>query len=414
LITNVQGKDRQFYFQNWKADPVGSATFQHSGYLETPVVFNNAGATVKAVMKGTGLSSNNLTFEQNNQRKVVRTANSNLHRVYESLGKVWYERSTDNGSTWSIMNSGQPLSSSNAKLPSIDYGGGDNNIIAIVYQEERGFYSNIQLKKFSNGSSFASSNLIYGKEWYSINYSADAFPVVAFGKTGEDQLMVVWKKPSAGLQYWIGKGSGSVSVVNNGTVQNTDANSTKPSIVINRSTGYSYDYHLVWQQNASSGSEIKYVSISLAWDNSGIFYSNYSTPSSESGEDVNFNPSIAITNDAPRVVWLTDAGRRIEGNLITKGNDANWGTITKFNNGSRINIESIVVNSLNVTDGYVAAYAGEGKRVRYYKDDGTNAYVQPLVYDNSVQLSNGANYTDMMIETINTSSTPYLFYFISC
>lgn len=405
----VQGKNRNFYFQNWSAYPVGSATFQHVGYLETPVVFNSSGAIVKAVMKGSGLSSNSQTLTDNNQRKVVRTTNGNLHRVYESLGKVWYERSTDNGSTWSIMNGGQPLSSYNAKLPSIDYGDDDNNIIAIVYQEERGFYSNIQLKKFSNGSSFASSNLIDSEEWYSVNYSADAFPVVALGKTAGDQLMVVWRKPNTNLQYWIGKGSGSVSVVDNGTVQNTDANSTKPSIVINRSTGYSYDYHLVWQQNTSSGSDIEYVALSLAWDESGTSFTNHSIPSANSGEDENFNPSIAITDDAPRVVWLTDAGRRIEGNLITKGSTTSWGTITKFSNGTRIDIESIVVNSLNVNDGYVAAYAGEGKRVRYYKDDGTNTYVQPLVYDKFVQLSNGANYTDMMIETISASSTPYYF-----
>ena len=54
--------------------------------------------------------------------------------VYESMGYVWYERSTDNGITWAIMNNGKPLSASKAKNPAIDYY--NNNTVGIVYQEE--------------------------------------------------------------------------------------------------------------------------------------------------------------------------------------------------------------------------------------------------------------------------------------
>lgn len=167
----------KFYFQNWEASNNGAdASFQNANLAETPVVFNNAGATVTANMKGTQLSNNINAYKNSSQRKIVKTDNGNLHMVYESMSKVWYERSTDDGATWSIMNSGQPLSSYNAKLPSIDYGDGANNKIAIVYQEENGYYSKIQLKLFSNGS-FWTSNVIYSG--YSVDYSADAFPVVA-------------------------------------------------------------------------------------------------------------------------------------------------------------------------------------------------------------------------------------------
>ena len=56
--------------------------------------------------------------------------------VYESLGKVWLEKSTDNGSTWSLSNGGQPLSGSNeAKNPAIDQRSGTYEIV-VVYQEK--------------------------------------------------------------------------------------------------------------------------------------------------------------------------------------------------------------------------------------------------------------------------------------
>lgn len=43
---------REFYFQNWSANPTGSATFQNETALETPVVFNTANAIVQANLKG--------------------------------------------------------------------------------------------------------------------------------------------------------------------------------------------------------------------------------------------------------------------------------------------------------------------------------------------------------------------------
>ncbi|MFH1528733.1 MAG: hypothetical protein ABIG69_19165, partial [Bacteroidota bacterium] len=54
----VQGKTRNFYFHKWEGT---GASFQSSANLETPVVFNQANATVKAVMKGTQLSSMHAT-----------------------------------------------------------------------------------------------------------------------------------------------------------------------------------------------------------------------------------------------------------------------------------------------------------------------------------------------------------------
>ena len=93
---------RKFYFQSWSAEPVNSASFQNVTALTTAVVFNNSGATVKANLKGQGLSNNSEGFSTPSQRKIVRTEDGMLHRVYESMGHVWYEISSNNGQSWSL------------------------------------------------------------------------------------------------------------------------------------------------------------------------------------------------------------------------------------------------------------------------------------------------------------------------
>ncbi len=68
--------NHNFYFQNWSANPPGSAEFQDANALQTPVVFKQEGATVQANMKGTQLSNEENAFANNGQRKFVRTLNA--------------------------------------------------------------------------------------------------------------------------------------------------------------------------------------------------------------------------------------------------------------------------------------------------------------------------------------------------
>ncbi|PJA98238.1 MAG: hypothetical protein CO128_08360, partial [Ignavibacteriales bacterium CG_4_9_14_3_um_filter_30_11] len=123
IYLSADNKDHTFYFQNWSVNNSNYAALQNPNSSSTAVVFNNTSAIVTANLKGTQLSNNVNSYANNSQRKVVRTTNGYIHQVYESLGKVWYERSTDNGATWDIMNGGQPLDSGSGKLPAIDYYG---------------------------------------------------------------------------------------------------------------------------------------------------------------------------------------------------------------------------------------------------------------------------------------------------
>ncbi|VAX15228.1 hypothetical protein MNBD_IGNAVI01-3165 [hydrothermal vent metagenome] len=399
--------NKTLYFQNWSStdDNVVEPNSSAGGFYETPVIFKNEDDTINANYKGTQFSNNSIAFTHNNQRKIVKTDNGNLHMVYESMGKVWYERSTDDGDTWTIMNNGAPLSSGEAKLPSISAKRGFNELL-VVYQKRNGNNYDIILECL--GDLPRTTQTIHQEQ--ADLYSNNVYPSVSFGSSGH--TIILWAKNVndplviSGLFYWNGYINGKgITTFTTGKVPNTDYNSIKPSIVSNNNS----EKHLVWQQNSSSGSSIKYIKMKLNTTN-GIDFSNYSEPSANGGEDINFNPSIAITNNQSRVVWLTDTGNHVEGNLSTNFFSTVWSYApTVFSNGSHIDIESIVVNSLNTTSGYVAAYSGDGKRVRYYKDDGTNTYVQPLIYDRFVQLSNGDNYTDMVVESFNTASLPYAF-----
>ncbi|MFZ2324921.1 MAG: zinc metalloprotease [Ignavibacteriaceae bacterium] len=90
---------RNFYFQNWSADPPGSAVFQNEDALETPVVFKSDGATVQANLKGHLLTNSPTATAPNNQRKIVQGSNGYWAMVYVSMGEVWLSRSTD-GTNW--------------------------------------------------------------------------------------------------------------------------------------------------------------------------------------------------------------------------------------------------------------------------------------------------------------------------
>lgn len=88
---NPAGRTHRFYFQNWGGTEV---QYENNNALETGVVFTSGNAEATANLKGTQLSNDDDGYT-NSQRKFVRTPDGHLHSVYQSMGRVWYERSTD-------------------------------------------------------------------------------------------------------------------------------------------------------------------------------------------------------------------------------------------------------------------------------------------------------------------------------
>src|SRR5690606_23642842 len=127
---------RQFYLQNWSAT---GANLQEFTPNHQRVVFTSPNAVVQANYKGQGLSNNQNAYANNSQRKFVRTNDGVLYNLYESLNCVWLERSTDGGTSWSLLNNANPLGSSEAISPSMDYFPHQyGDLIVIAYQQKTG------------------------------------------------------------------------------------------------------------------------------------------------------------------------------------------------------------------------------------------------------------------------------------
>jgi hypothetical protein len=321
IYLSQTSKTHKFYFQNWEASNNGAdAIFHNANALETPIVFIDANAEIKAVMKGTQLSSNVNGFNNNNQRKIIRTSNGHLHMVYESMGYIWYEYSTDYGSNWLLGNNNKPIEFDEGKNPSLDdyYG-----VLSVIYQGKgNGTGSTIKVASISNGVVTDTELIAELNDSYT---NTEINPVIAFGN---DQLFAaIWRGDCADQDFGVSKAlnlrTGTISYdytynnyqVNVHTDQfypasgrhifNTDENSLNPCVEFyNGDDQNPNKLHIVWQQGTSS---IKYERLEFTYSNNTLNYSTYAlaTLSTGSGFTNNYNPSITILSDnSPVVSWV--------------------------------------------------------------------------------------------------------------
>lgn len=86
-FSSFQLAGTSWYFQNW-------ATGETTTLLpnEQITVTNNS---FTAIYKGSQRSDNADAFDNSSQRKFIKTNDGVMHHVYESMGKVWYEKSSN-------------------------------------------------------------------------------------------------------------------------------------------------------------------------------------------------------------------------------------------------------------------------------------------------------------------------------
>jgi len=109
------------------------------------------------------------------------------------MGHVWYEKSSDNGTTWYIANNGKPLDQNGGKLPAIDFD--YNQDVAIVWEE-----------KYYGGSTSLMVGVFGGDlmyYWYpkfvfadlGLDYNiVNLNPVIAYDAEGRG--IIAWEKKS--------------------------------------------------------------------------------------------------------------------------------------------------------------------------------------------------------------------------
>jgi hypothetical protein len=419
-MISINGFDRYFYFQNWEVENPGSAVFQYPNHAQTPVVFNQPDAVIKAVMKSPQLSNDANGFNGNHQRKTVRTDDGFLHMVYESMGKVWYEYSRDNGQSWILGNSYKSLNNGlSAKNPSIDFIE-DNIVITYVSLEA---YNSIKLEIFSknvNNYSYRNSYTLFQHGELNNNYIA---PIVAlsYGRVLtpilNSKLLLIFDYPNDVLAYktadfdLINKTILNISDIE--ALPNTSINSISPALVsykVNTSSKY---YHLAYKDGAA----VKYKRIVL--NGSTLSVDRETTISTGSGFTNNYNPSITILSDnSPVVSWVgyrtliderlekANAGTYEERIVLRRGySSGSWSsTFYKYDNG--VNTPSIVSSGSSYAIGWSLESNNQNRFARsdYLLQAGSSS-----VYGKDVQLINNSTLSSIRYSTLQTASTPYAF-----
>ncbi|MGD8777562.1 MAG: T9SS type A sorting domain-containing protein [Ignavibacteria bacterium] len=400
---DINGRDHTCYFLNWSSN---GADFQNANVVETPVVFTASDAVVSANYKGTGLSNNNNAFGNTSQRKFVRTDNGDLHIVYESMGKVWYERSTDNGLTWQIANGEQPLSGSNeGKLPAIDYR--DNEVTIVWQEDDSGAYS-IKMANYYSGNPSFTPRIVHID--IAVSYDYNTNPLIA--KDGEGRLLVVWQNGQDGISYRFGAHSSySENWFDYGVIPNTSTSSINPTIAANKTSLIPAAYHIAWEETSGSYSYIKYYE--LYRDGSQKIQTRTTspeTPSDGAGFWTNCKPTIiSLDDNTPRLAWVGYTpwyGSRAVSR--TKQTSGLWSS-TIYNMGS--NVETVNMNRTD--DGnYVLAWG------QFLSSNYTNKYVKnSAMYTirdfgttgKDMQICNSADFNNMYSLSLLTNSTPYNF-----
>jgi hypothetical protein len=279
------------------------------GSLKTPT----DNTTYTAIYKMPHKSGTPTAFSNSSQRKFIRTPDGNLHMVYESMGYVWYERSSDGGNTWIIMNGGKPLSTNPSKSPSIDYcGNTSEGTIGIVFQEKSPYLWECEGKIkyypvfYTNGvygnSILQDIDFLYDEVYDSF----DASPVIAFGSTSP-YFLVVWKGIDGLMtKYFNGNNSTAIEPLSSSAVlySVSDQISEHPFLVSNK-LGNTI-FHLAWDENTSSSAGvIRYCKLSAGTTVEVVQGSYNSNLSSGSGFVKNAMPvMIPCPDNSARVTWL--------------------------------------------------------------------------------------------------------------
>lgn len=219
--------------------------------------------TYTALYKYPHHSNQNNAYSNTSQRRFLQTPDGVKHICYESMNRVWLEHSTDNGATWFLGNGGKPLSSADAKNPSMSFYA---NQIGIVWQEKNGGSFNIKLAILysANYSSSVFGTLVSDD---GADYTLNANPVVEWGYNGK--IVVVWSGSdlcihlgsTIALKYWYGNAtSNGISQLSQCAIDGTDENSVNPTITANYSVyANPFYFNFAWQQVVNtSTSKINY------------------------------------------------------------------------------------------------------------------------------------------------------------
>ena len=320
VYLNNTGRTHPFRFRNWSTNGSNYAELENSNALETGVVFKLADAEVKANYKAPQLSNQTNAYDFNNQQKFVRTNNGNLHNFYFSLGALWYERSTDGGTTWNLVG-GTPVNTNNPKQVSIAHLPQSTNpeIILVAFQHQTAAGSKVVIYVYKDGAprpgTFKYDVISFEHTAYEYD-EINAEPVISM--TSAIDFLIVYKVTSilplagggeqnAGLYYSIGRLNAAVgypltwySMNQNVKIPTTGINSIHPAIASDVA-GSLNRFHIAYEENST----IKYL-YRYGQPHTGNLspVNNPVNISARSGFSQNYHPSIIALGTNAGVCWV--------------------------------------------------------------------------------------------------------------
>lgn len=400
------------------------------GNMENPRTFNaKSKLEVNAIFKKIGLSNTSSTYDNTSQRKFVRSSNGYLHRVYESIGNIWYERSTNNGVSWQIMNSGKPLNSFEAKQPAIDFFH-NNQSIAIVFQEKSGSLTKIKLAAFFDG--YTNPQI---EEIDLVNSSFEtlnAMPVLAW--SGNHNIVVTYKNVSCLTSILLKPDLYNFNIFDK--INIASGNASNPSIVATKYNSVTDTFHLTYQE---LDTKIYYVYLtreespqSLPGDEDWFLIDSFREEiSAGSGYTKNFNPVISLrkVNGDPWI-YTTWIGWR---NYVQEEEGLNKITVNpvgetrlllrrKSRGGnSTFNVYGNAVNNQSSNKGTTLVSNAESYAIAWSEQSGNSFFNKLVKYSESntpttlgttgksLQVNNCVDFSNMFANTFQSSQVPYSF-----
>ncbi|HEX2867151.1 MAG TPA: T9SS type A sorting domain-containing protein [Ignavibacteriales bacterium] len=418
---------RNCYFQNWSSSgaDILQTVNNPAGYDQKAIVFNTQDASVTANYKAINISNTQTAFSNSSQRKIVRTPNGSLHLVYESMGKVWYEMSTDNGVSWRLMNGGRPLVSEDAKLPSIEAYDTDSPVF-ITYQKylENGFPPNaysVDLMVYNVNADCPQDVL---QAYQSYPYSYNANPVVSFDLDQSlSRVAVVFQDNSetapgisyrlagydpAGIHYeWK-----SIAARVNGT----NGNSVNPSV---KSWYYSagearskteMKFHIAFEQKTAAGSSVEYSLLNI--NLSGVATTS-SIPENVSSEifptstDMNEKPLVTVVNGEPYISWLHYSDfTYLHRAALAEKSSGMWDIFDEY--GKEDDITSVHMARVGQSD-FVLAWNVDGYGNEFVRSNSPTSTYLTNTSGRDIQAANGSDFTNTRLVSFMNSSLPYFF-----
>jgi hypothetical protein len=400
------------------------------GNMENPRTFNaKSKLEVNAIFKKIGLSNTSSTYDNTSQRKFVRSSNGYLHRVYESIGNIWYERSTNNGVSWQIMNNGKPLNSFEAKQPAIDFFH-NNQSIAIVFQEKSGSLTKIKLAAFFDG--YTNPQI---EEIDLVNSSFETLntiPVLAW--SGNHNIVVTYKNVSCLTSILLKPDLYNFNIFDK--INIASGNASNPSIVATKYNSVTDTFHLTYQE---LDTKIYYVYLtreespqSLPGDEDWFLIDSFREEiSAGSGYTKNFNPIISLRKvNGVTWVYTTWIGWR---NYVQEEEGLNKITVNpvgetrlllrrKSRGGnSTFNVYGNAVNNQSSNKGTTLVLNSESYAIAWSEQSGNSFFNKLVKYSasntpttlgttgKSLQVNNCADFSNMFANTFQSSQVPYSF-----